>query len=83
MRDEFQSAEIVKCERIEEEIPEKYKQKIIISAAKKRDLLSLSKSGMIPKEYHDYYKTLTSNNTVKDVLPEPDTEEPDESDTDD
>ena len=56
MRDKFQSAEIVKCERIEEEIPQKYKQKIFISAAKKRYLLSLSKSGRIPKEYHDYYK---------------------------
>ena len=58
MRDKFQSAEIVKCERIEEKIPQKYKQKIVISATKKRYLLSLCKSGMIPKEYHDYYKTL-------------------------
>ncbi len=71
---EFQSVEIVKCERLEEPIPPKYKQKLPISAAKKKDLLSLCRSGVIPRAYHDFYKTLLSNAAVKDILPEPDEE---------
>ncbi|WAR00653.1 hypothetical protein MAR_025025 [Mya arenaria] len=44
------------------------------SVAKKMDLLSLCKSGMILKEFHEYYKTFPSNSSVVDKLPQPDAE---------
>ncbi|WAQ94569.1 hypothetical protein MAR_007040 [Mya arenaria] len=56
MRVDFQTAEIIKTEKLEQSI----------QIAKKMDLLSLCKSGMILKEFHEYYKTLPSNSSVVD-----------------
>ncbi|CAC5359200.1 unnamed protein product [Mytilus coruscus] len=44
--------------------------KLQISTAKKADLLSLCKSGVIPTTYH--YESLPVGKLVKDTLPEPD-----------
>ena len=49
--------------------------------AKKKDLLSLWKSCVIPVEYHDFYKGLPANAKNNDTLPSPDAEE-DEQDFD-
>jgi hypothetical protein len=46
-----------------------------ISAAKKKDLVSLCRSGIIPSEYHDYYKSLPSRSIVDDKLADTDAEE--------
>jgi hypothetical protein len=45
-----------------------------ISAAKKRDLVGLCKNGIIPNEYHEYYKSLPANNSVIDTLVDTDVE---------
>ena len=58
-----------------DELPLRYKSKLPISAAKKKDLLSLCKSGIVPLEFHEYYKSLPSHKSVKDRLPEPDIQE--------
>ena len=58
-----------------DELPQIYKTKLSISAAKKKDLLDLCKSGGVPSEFHDYYKSLPSHQSVKDRLPEPDIQE--------
>jgi hypothetical protein len=52
-----------------------YKGKLLISEAKKRDLLSLCKSGIIPNVHHPYYHSLASSQSIKDKLSEPDKEE--------
>jgi len=57
------------------------KAKQAISLAKKKDLLSLCKSRVIPVEYHDFYKGLPANAMVNDTLPSPNAEE-DEQDSD-
>ncbi|XP_052075475.1 uncharacterized protein LOC127712922 [Mytilus californianus] len=54
-----------------------YESKLQISAAKKADLLSLCKSGVIPTTYHSYYESLLVGKLVKDTLPEPDITEED------
>lgn len=38
-----------------------YKSRLPISAAKKNDLLALCKSGVIPKEHHEFFKRLPSS----------------------
>jgi hypothetical protein len=63
------------------ELQRKYKAKQSISLARKKDLLSLCKSCVIPVEYHDFYKELPANAKVNDTLPSPDAEE-DEQDSD-
>ncbi len=63
-------------------LPHKYPSKIPISAAKKRDLIQICKSGIIPSEYLEYYKSLPAHQSVCDRLPEPDVLEGDASDTD-
>jgi len=68
------SRETIKLQR-------KYKAKQAISLAKKKDLLSLCKSRVIPVEYHYFYKGLPANAKVNDTLPSPDAEE-DEQDSD-
>ncbi|KAK7089570.1 hypothetical protein V1264_024516 [Littorina saxatilis] len=55
----------------------RYSSKLPISEAKKRDLLSLCKSAIIPEQHHDYYKALPSSTSAADKLPEPDFEEED------
>ncbi|CAG2200930.1 unnamed protein product [Mytilus edulis] len=57
-----------------------YESKLQISAAKKADLLSLCKSGVIPTTYHSYYESLPVGKLVKDTLPEPDITEEDFND---
>jgi len=57
------------------EIPKRYKSKQSISSAKKKDLLNLCKNGVIPHEYHEFYKGLPADKKVPDTLPDPDVEE--------
>ena len=57
------------------ELQRKYKAKQTISLAKKKDLLSLCKTRVIPMEYHDFYKGLPANAKVNDTLPSPNAEE--------
>ncbi|KAI4469687.1 dna-directed rna polymerases i ii and iii subunit rpabc2 [Holotrichia oblita] len=40
-------------------------------AAKKKDLLKLCKTEVIPEEYHPWYKALPSSKAVKDQIPAP------------
>ncbi|XP_048240747.1 uncharacterized protein LOC125374054 [Haliotis rufescens] len=54
----------------------RYTGKQEISHAKKKDLLSLCRSGIIPSEYHEYYKALPTGNRP-DCLPVPDAMEED------
>jgi hypothetical protein len=49
------------------ELQRKYKAKQAISLAKKKDLLNLCKSCVIPVEYHDFYKGLLVNAKVNDT----------------
>jgi hypothetical protein len=42
---------------------------------KRKNLVSLCGSGIIPSEYHDYYKSLPSSSNVDDKLADTDTEE--------
>lgn len=53
-----------------------YKTTLPISEAKKKDLVKLCNSGVIPKEYHQWFKSLPSSKKLKsDETPEPTTEE--------
>ncbi|MCG8049000.1 MAG: hypothetical protein N0E48_25925 [Candidatus Thiodiazotropha endolucinida] len=58
-------------------LPRKYKSKLPISLAKKRDLLDLCDSLVIPEIYHGFYNSLLTSKTVKDCLPFPDALEED------
>ena len=58
-------------------LPQKYSSRIPISSAKKKDLVNLCKNGTIPREFHEYYKTLPSSQSTKDILMEPDANESD------
>ena len=53
-------------------IPQKYKSKLPISAAKKKDLMQMCKTGVIPPEFHDFYEKLPSSSNAPDKLGEPD-----------
>ena len=46
-----------------------------ISNQKEKNLVSLCRSGIIPSEYHDYYKSLPSSSNVDDKLADTDAEE--------
>ena len=50
------------------EFPKKYTSKQSISAAKNKDLLHLCKTGVIPSEYSDFYKSLPSSINISDKL---------------
>ena len=63
-----------------DDVPALYMEKIPISKAKKKDLLSLCTKCIIPEEYHEYYKNLPSSN-IKVCIPTPSQEE-EEYDTD-
>ena len=63
------------------ELPRKYKAKQAVSLAKKKDLLNLCKSRVIPAEYHEFYKGLPANAKITDTLPDPDAQE-EEQDSD-
>ena len=60
-----------------ESLPKKYKSKIPISSAKKKDLITLCKNGTIPIEFHQYYRSLPASQSAKEVLAEPDINESD------
>ena len=62
-------------------LPRLYGGKLPVSEAKKRDLLSLCSSAVIPEEHHDFYRRLQSSSTASDKLPEPDVKDTD-GDTD-
>lgn len=53
----------------------KYEGKIAISEAKKKDLLSLCNTLVIPPAYHTFYDQLKATNSLKDKLPQPDATE--------
>ena len=55
-----------------------YSSKLPISEAKKADLLSLCKSGIIPSSYHSFYEDLKVGKSVMDKLPESDIEDEDQ-----
>ena len=53
----------------------KYSGKLPIAKEKKKDLVGLCQSGVIPKEYHHYYQSLKTSNDIVERLPQPDTTE--------
>lgn len=64
-------------------LPVCYKDKLPISEAKKRDLLSLCTSGVIPEEHQDFFRKLSSSSSVGDKLPQPDINDSASTDTSD
>ena len=46
-----------------DDIPRRYEEKQPITVAKKRDLLSLCTSGLIPEDHHAYYNNLSTTTT--------------------
>ncbi|XP_053394182.1 uncharacterized protein LOC123551820 isoform X2 [Mercenaria mercenaria] len=52
LRDDFTAIKIAKDVKLNEVVPNKYRQKLPVSAAKKKDLMTLCKNGAIPKDYH-------------------------------
>lgn len=60
-----------------QDLQRKYKCKQPISDAKKKGLVTLCKSGVIPEEHHGYYMALPCGSSVVDKLPQPDAEEED------
>ena len=57
------------------QLAKKYTSRQAISAAKKKDIGGLRKNGIIPSEYHEYYKSLPANNNVIDTTVDTDVEE--------
>ena len=53
-------------------IPRKYKSKLPISVAKKKDLIQI-RTGVIPLEFHHFYESLSSSSSAPVKLGEPDT----------
>lgn len=53
-------------------LPSLYYQRVPISKSKKKDLLSLCTSGVIPAHHHTYYTNLPSAVTTTDCLPDVD-----------
>ena len=56
--------------------------KLKISEAKKKDLLDLCKSEIIPSDFHAYYKALPNTRNTKDCLAELNADEEGDSDFD-
>ena len=61
-------------------VKKKYNKKIPISSAKKKDLIDLCKSGVIPEEFWPFYERLETDQNITDRLQEADVVE--ESDDD-
>lgn len=59
-----------------------YTARLPISSAKKKDLLKLLKDGVIPKEYTQFYTDLPTSDDVRDTLPMPSADEPDDGNND-
>ncbi|KAL1491869.1 hypothetical protein ABEB36_012398 [Hypothenemus hampei] len=55
----------------EKDLKKCYSERLPISEKKKKDLLKLCKTGVIPYEYHSWYMNLPSNGSVIDKCPEP------------
>ena len=53
-------------------LPRKYDAKVPISIAKKKDLLELCTSHVIPEQYWNFYEKLPTDTKVKDCLGSPD-----------
>ena len=51
-------------------IQRRYNEKLPISLAKRHDLISLCKDGIIPSEFHHYYQSITDSKTLRDCLPD-------------
>lgn len=49
-----------------------YHEPLAISNAKKKDLMSLCRQGIIPRLFHDEYKAIPCDEDVRDCLDEPD-----------
>ena len=71
--EEFQSIKLAGTKRgrasdvtISDELPQRYNSKLPISAAKKKDLLAICKSGIVPLEYQEYCKSLRCQQMVTD-----------------
>jgi len=64
-----------------EQLEKCYAKKIPISIQKKTDLIQLCTKGIIPEEFHHFFKTLPVDKQVKDNIPEPALDE-DSTDTD-
>ena len=61
--------------------PVLYTSRLNISEAKKKDLLDLCHSGVIPRRHHDYYFNLPGSSAATDCLADVDiTEEQDDTD---
>lgn len=78
--DEFQRVKLISSKR-SIQIQPLYKSKLPISSAKRKDLLAMCKKGVIPTEFHEFYKALPASQNIKERLPEPDKDESD-ADTD-
>ena len=52
------------------QLAKKYTSRQAISAAKKKDFVGFCMNGIIPSEYHEYYKSLPASNSVIDTLVE-------------
>ncbi|CAI6355658.1 unnamed protein product [Macrosiphum euphorbiae] len=57
----------------------KYKDQIPVSEAKKSDLLSLLKSGVIPKEYDSFYNSIPTTKNKKNTIPWSETDSDEET----
>nr|KAG5709107.1 hypothetical protein BaRGS_028563 [Batillaria attramentaria] len=55
----------------------RYTEKLPVSEAKKRDLVSLCRSGVIPEDHHPFYENLPTASSKVDRLEEPDVEDVD------
>ncbi|KAK7489266.1 hypothetical protein BaRGS_00019518 [Batillaria attramentaria] len=53
----------------------RYTEKLPVSEAKKQDLLSLCRSGVIPEDHHPFYENLPTASSKVDRLEEPDVED--------
>ena len=64
------------------QVQRRYSEKLPIASAKKQDLVSLCKSGIIPSEFHHYFQSISDSKKLRDCLPDPDIlEEDNDSDT--
>ena len=60
----------------------RYKTRLPVAEAKKKDLLDLCKMGVIRQAYHDYYKSLPSSLSKPDCLPDSDMDDNNDTDED-
>lgn len=68
--------------RLVTELPKMYSNPLPISDLKKRDLLKLCRTGVIPDEFHGWYRDLPTSEEVTDCVPQPATEDTGSDDSD-